>query len=95
MAERPVNPHLVLAAALVLPGAGQVMIGQPQRGLVFLFFIIIFGWIGNRLMLDGTFFVRHVGSIFLYGLAVIDSYKRARIRMATWEHGERQARAAT
>lgn len=85
MDEKPNNPYLVLAAACILPGTGQVLLGQPNRGLVFLFFIIVFSWVGNRLLPDASFFARHAGGILIYGLAVIDAYRRARLNTAFWQ----------
>ena len=37
------HPWLVFAVALLLPGCGQVMNRQPQRGLIFLFFMLLLG----------------------------------------------------
>lgn len=86
--EAPRNPHGVLAAALVLPGAGHVLLGLSQRGLMFLFFIIVLSWAGSHVMPeDASFFGRHIGGIFVYGLSVIDAYKTARIRWETWKFG--------
>lgn len=86
---KPRNPYAVLAAALVLPGAGHVLLGQPQRGLMFLFFTVILGWVSLRLMPEtASFFSRHVGGIFIYGIAVIDAYRRARIGWEAWRHGQ-------
>jgi hypothetical protein len=80
----PRNPYLVLAASLVLPGSGHVLLGLAPRGLMFLFFIILLGWASAHLMPDtASFFVRHIGGIFVYGLSVIDAYKIARIRRET------------
>lgn len=84
MDEKPKNPYLVLAAACLLPASGQVLNGQPQRGLIFLFFMIVFGWVGNRLLPEASFFARHAGAILVYGLAAIDAYKRARIDRTVW-----------
>lgn len=78
MPEKPINPRLVLLAAVLLPASGQVLVGQAHRGLTYLFFIIVFGWVGNRLMPDGSFFLRHAGSILIYGFAVIEAYRKAR-----------------
>ena len=90
MSKRPLNPYAVLAAALVLPGAGHVLLGLAQRGLMFLFFTVIRGWVSLKLMPEtASFFARHVGGIFIYGLSAIDAYKTARIRMAEWEHAAR------
>ena len=32
---KPLNPYLVLALAIILPGAGHVAVGEPRRGLAF------------------------------------------------------------
>lgn len=85
MDDKPTSPYAVLAAACILPGTGHVLLGQPNRGLVFLFFIIVFSWVGNRLLPDASFFARHAGGILIYGLAVIDAYRRARLNMAYWQ----------
>jgi hypothetical protein len=86
MSDKPFNPYAILAASLLLPGGGHVLLGLAQRGLMFLFFTLILGWVSMRLM-PGTasFFSRHVGGIFIYGLSVIDAYKIARIRYETWK----------
>lgn len=83
MIARPVNPYTVLAAAIILPGAGHVLLGKTQRGLMFLFFTVVLGWVSLRLTPDtASFFARHAGGILIYGFSVIDAYKTARIE---WE----------
>lgn len=78
-----VNPRLVFLAALALPGSGHVLLGKPQRGLIFLFFIVVLGWISLRLVPSHmSFFARHVGGILIYGFSVLDAFKIARIREA-------------
>ena len=87
MEEKPVSPYKVLAASLV-PGAGHVLLGLPQRGLTFLFFMVVFGWISYRLMPEtATFLGRHIGGLFIYGISILDAYKTARIR---WEVAKRK-----
>jgi hypothetical protein len=77
MNEKPTNPKLVLLASL-LPGAGHVMLGLAPRGLQFLFFMLIFGWLSLRLMPEHmSFFARHVGGIFIYGVSIQDAYRIA------------------
>jgi putative effector of murein hydrolase LrgA (UPF0299 family) len=89
MSRQPLNPYLVLAAAIVMPGAGHVLQGKPQRGLMFLFFTIILGWVSLRVMPDtASFFARHVGGIFIYGISVIDAYRSARISWEIWKYAE-------
>ena len=79
MPEKPKNPYVVLAAS-IFPGAGHVLIGKPQRGLTFIFFIIVLGWVSLRIMpVDKSFFTRHVGGILIYGFSILDAYKIARI----------------
>jgi hypothetical protein len=78
---RPRRPWRVLIAAALLPGSGHVVLGLPQRGLAFLFFMLIFSWVSLKLMPpEMSFFARHVGGIVIYGLSVLDAYRIARMR---------------
>lgn len=89
MTAKPRHPYAVLATALVLPGAGHVLQGKAQRGLMFLFFTLILGWISLRIMPgNASFFARHVGGIFIYGMSVIDAYKLARVNWETWKYAQ-------
>jgi len=83
----PANPHLVLAAAVVLPGSGHVMLGVPVRGLQFLFFMVILGWITTKVAPpDASFIGRHAGGFLIYALSILDAYRMARMRHALWVH---------
>lgn len=85
MSDKPTSPYLVLATAILLPGAGHVLQGLARRGLMFLFFTLILGWVSLRLMPDtASFLGRHIGGIFIYGMSIIDAYRIARIRYETW-----------
>ena len=42
--NRSMNPRLVLALAILFPGAGHVAAGQALRGLCFALFAILFIW---------------------------------------------------
>jgi hypothetical protein len=89
MTEKPINPYLALAAALAVPGGGHVLQGKTQRGLMFLFFTVVLGWVSMRLMPESaSFFSRHVGGIFIYGISVIDAYKIARVNWETWKYAQ-------
>ncbi len=69
------KPVLVLAASLI-PGAGHVLLGQAPRGLVFIFFMTILGWISLKLMPETASFVgRHIGGVFIWGMSIIDAYR--------------------
>lgn len=80
----PLNPFLILAAAIVLPGFGQVLNGQPIRGLTFLFFMLLLG--GYTLVTaspDVSIVGKLAGGLFVYAMAIMDAYKVARIRHET------------
>ena len=82
MSDAPINPYKVLAASLI-PGAGHVFLGQAQRGLTFIFFTVILGWVSYRLMPETSSFIgRHIGGVFIYGISILDAYKTARTRWA-------------
>ena len=84
-APRPINPYLVLAAAILLPGTGQVLNRQPVRGLTFVFFIILLGaFTLKTAAVDVSIIGKLSGGLFVYGLSIIDAYKLARIRFETW-----------
>lgn len=86
--ERPLNPYLVMAVAILLPGCGQVLNHQPERGFRFLFFILLFGWLSFHLTTPAhSLLGRYAGGIFVYSLAVLDAYKWARMRWERYRRG--------
>lgn len=83
----PLNPYLVLATAILLPGVGQVLNRQPLRGLMFIFFIILLGAFTLKTAAPDISFVGKIsGGLFVWAMAVFDAYKTARIRSALWQH---------
>ena len=81
MPSKTINPYVVLLASLCLPASGHVLLGKAQRGLIFLFFIIVLGWISLRVMpASASFFTRHGGGFLVYGISVLDAYKIARVK---------------
>lgn len=85
MADRPPQPHKVLLASALLPGSGHVWLGQAQRGLMFLFFTIILGWVSAKLMPETASLIgRHIGGVFIWGVGILDAYKTARVRHEAW-----------
>jgi hypothetical protein len=82
---RPINPHAVLATAILLPGTGQVLNRQPVRGLTFLFFILLLGAFTLKTAdPDVSIVGKLAGGLFVYGLSIIDAYKLARVRFEVW-----------
>jgi len=83
----PAHPWLVLASAVVLPGSGQVWNGQPVRGLVFLFFMLLLGGFTLKTAApDVSIIGKLAGGIFVYALSLLDAYKHARVRIEVWRH---------
>ena len=81
---KPLNPYLVLALAIMLPGAGHVAVGEPRRGLAFAFFVLLFGVLTYATTTpDHSFIGRHAGGLFIWALSIPDAYRRARLRAAS------------
>jgi len=77
---KPINPYLVLALAVVLPGAGHVAVRDPKRGLAFAFFVVLFAVISYATTTPETSFIgRHAGGLFVWALSIPDAYRRARL----------------
>lgn len=84
--RKPLNPYLVLALAVILPGGGHVAIGQPRRGLVFAFATLLFGLLTYRMSTPEQSFVgRHAGGLFIWALSIPDAYRQARTASAIFE----------
>ncbi|MEO5615302.1 MAG: hypothetical protein ABIR04_10340 [Cypionkella sp.] len=87
--SQPLNPRLVLLAATILPGSGQVLNRQPIRGLTFVFFILLLGAFTLKTASPEVSLVgKLAGGLFVWALAMMDAYKTARIRFEVWRHGK-------
>ena len=83
----PYNPLVILGASIALPGCGHVLLRMPGRGLQFLFFMVVLGWITTKVAPpDASFVGRHAGGFLIYALSVLDAYKIARVRHAQWAY---------
>lgn len=92
--SRPFPPLAVLAAAVVLPGSGQVMNRQPVRGLIFVFFILLLGGFTLVTAQPTVSIVgKLAGGIFVYAMAIYDAYKHARIRHEVWSYAQKDRTA--
>ena len=90
----PMNPYSVLAAAIVLPGSGQVLNRQPVRGLIFVCFAVLLGAFTLKTAAPDISFVGKVsGGLFVWSMAALDAYKIARVRHEVWKHQVRSPAA--
>lgn len=85
--KAPINPYVVLASAVVLPGSGQVWNGTPLRGLIFIFFMLFLGTVTYMTAKpDISIIGKLAGGMFVHATAIFDAYKMARVRSAIWVH---------
>jgi hypothetical protein len=89
--KRPINPYIVLAIAVLLPGGGHVAAGEPYRGLGFAFFSMLLAMLSWQTTTPEHSFVgRSAGGLFVWALSIPDAYRLARTKYEIW----RQQRAA-
>lgn len=75
-------PLLVLAVALALTGAGQVLNREPVRGLAFVMFALLLGTLTATTADPGVSWAgRYAGGLFVHAMAALDAYRRA-VRVA-------------
>ncbi|MCG5248229.1 hypothetical protein [Methylorubrum extorquens] len=75
------NPRLVLAAALLMPGVGHVLVGRARRGLGFASFTLVGAWLTTKFAAsDADVVGRHAAGLFVWALSIPDAYRSARMR---------------
>jgi hypothetical protein len=84
--RRPLNPYVVLLAAILLPGSGYVLCGQTRRGFTMQMFMLVFAIVTWHLAPPTASFVgRLSGGLFVYALTIPESYRLARLRWAEYQ----------
>ena len=83
--RKPYPVWLVTAAAAVLPGAGQVLNGDPIRGITMQFFMMFLAFITYMVTgPDISIFGRFAGGVFVYVFSVLDANSIAKKRARAW-----------
>jgi len=71
----------MILANLVIPGSGYVFLGRSMRGLVMLFWMVIFGYITYHLSSPQVSFVGKIsGGIAVWAISCVEVYRIARKR---------------
>ena len=77
----PLNPYLVLLVAILLPGFGHVLNGQPRRGLIMQLFMIVLAFVTWHFAPPAASFIGKLsGGLFVYALSIPEAYRVARLR---------------
>ena len=89
----PLNPYLVLVAAILLPGFGHVLNGQTKRGLIMQLFMLTLAFVTWQLAPPTASFIGKLsGGLFVYALSIPEAYRLARLRWVSYQ--ERAKRGA-
>ena len=72
---------MAIIAAIVVPGSGHVLLGRPMRGLLLLFWMLIFGFITFHLTSATTSPVgRFSGGFAIWAISVVEVARMTRRR---------------
>jgi hypothetical protein len=83
----PLPAWQVMAVAVVLPGMGQVLNGQPRRGLLMDFYMVLLAVVTFSLADPERSLVgKLAGGLFVYAMSVMDAYRTAAIRRRPSAH---------
>lgn len=70
---------LVVLISFVIPGSGYVILGKPVRGLMMVFWMILFGFITFNLTSEDISFIGRVsGGIAIWTLSLVEVYRIAK-----------------
>jgi hypothetical protein len=72
---------LPVISAAIIPGSGHVILGRPMRGLVFLFWMVIAGYITYHLTMETTSLIgRLSGGLAVWVISILEVSKISRSR---------------
>ena len=91
----PLNPHLVLLAAILLPGFGHVLNGQTRRGFIMQLFMIVLAFVTwNLAPTSATLIGKLSGGLFVYALSLPEAYRVAKLRWLAYQQRRAEQRPA-
>ena len=94
-ARRPLPVWVVTLAALLLPGSGQLLNGDPMRGIIIQFFMLFLALVSYKVTgPEISIFGRFAGGILVWVVSVLDAHAIATRRLRAFDLG-RSGRPAT
>ncbi|MFA5863323.1 MAG: hypothetical protein WC975_01400 [Phycisphaerae bacterium] len=64
---------VAIASAVVVPGSGHVLLGRPMRGLMMLFWMVLFGFITFHLTTEKISLIgRFSGGLAVWAISVLE-----------------------
>jgi hypothetical protein len=92
--RRPLNPYLVLLAAILLPGFGYVLCGETRRGFTMQMFMVALGFVTWHLAPpEASLAGKLAGGLFVYALSLPDTYRLARLRWVAYQGAQSKSEA--
>lgn len=77
---------LVVLSSFLIPGSGYVILGKPTRGLIMVFWMILFGFVTFNLTSENISFIgRAAGGIAVWTLSLVEVYQIAKKRYGKTE----------
>lgn len=87
---KPLSPYVVLVAAIVLPGVGQVLNNTTKRGLLMLLFMIVLGYMTHQVASPNVSVIgQYAGGLFVYAISVMDAYYWAKYRTEAFRNSNK------
>lgn len=82
------HPLIPVILAVLVPGSGHVALGKPARGLIFVFWIVFFGALTDKLAgPEASFAGRYAGGIAVWAISVVEAGRLARQKKAMRRSG--------
>lgn len=74
--DKPWKKWLPVLAAMIIPGSGHVILGRSTRGLLLVFWMILFGFVTSQLASEDVSIVgKFAGGLAVWVISVLEVAK--------------------